>query len=178
MQTFDLEKEISKSQTIVVDSALEFRNVVPWERAVSLVVTDEASILIPRADGSLIRSAYLTISRPLVVSLNRYVGQRVRSVALDDPATRSMILVRDNWTCAYCGKFGDTIDHIVPKSRKGGNTWGNLCVACHSCNEAKADFTPEEIGWKTPVIPKTLVSRRKEAIQAAIYTRLEEMAQA
>lgn len=178
MKTFDLDKEISKSQTVVVDSALEFRNVVPWERAVSLVVTDEATVLIPRSDGSLIRSTYLTIPRPLVVSLNRYVGTRVRSVAMDDPATRSMILVRDNWTCAYCGEFGDTIDHIVPKSRGGQNTWGNLCVACHECNETKADFTPAEIGWKTPVIPKTLVSQRKQAIQAAVYARLEEMASA
>lgn len=175
MKTFDLEKEIGKSQVVIVDSALEFRNIVPWERAISLVVTDEANILIPRADGSLIRSAFLSLPRPLVVSLNRYVGSRVRSIGMEDPATRSMVFVRDNWTCAYCGSYGDTIDHIQPKSRGGMNTWGNLCVACHDCNEAKADSMPEEIGWKTPVVPRNLISRRKEEIQNAIYLRLEEM---
>lgn len=174
MKTLVLEQEVGKNQTLVVDSALNLTGTVDWTRAMSLVVTREASLLIPRSDGSVVRSTYLTFPRPLVVSLTRYVGTKTRVMHPEDAATRSMILIRDGWCCAYCGRFGDTIDHITPKSRGGKNTWGNLAAACHECNEAKADHTPEEMGWKRPFIPKTLVSRRNEALQQAIYERLEE----
>lgn len=29
------------------------------------------------------------------------------------------------------------IDHIIPEAAGGETVWGNLCVACHSCNEFK-----------------------------------------
>lgn len=174
MRNFNLEKAISKNQVVVVDSALQFHNTVSWNRAISLVVTDEANILIPRSDGSMIRSKYLSIPRPLVVSLNRYVPTRkFKTVGMDANASRSAILVRDNWICAYCDKYGDTIDHIVPKSRGGLNTWGNLCVSCHPCNEQKANHTPQEMDWDVPEISENVTHHRKEQIQNAIYVILK-----
>jgi len=174
MQNFDLDR-LDSGQTIVMDSSLAFSGIVPWTRAVSLVVTDEAAILIPRSRGEVIRSKSLTLAKPLVVSLHKYVGRQARSMSPSDHATRTMILARDNWTCAYCHGYGDTIDHITPKSRGGNNTWGNLCVACQPCNNRKGDMTPDEMGWKYPVIPKTVTSRRRELIQDAVYTRLGAM---
>ena len=176
MRTFDLEQEIGRNQVVVVDSALNYTNTVDWTRAMSLIVADEANILIPRNDGSMVRSARLTFPRPLVVSLHRFVGTPIRKMKDSDPATRTMILVRDNWTCYICKEYGDTIEHLMPKSRGGRFTWGNLAVACSPCNEAKADLTPQEFGVAWPKIPTTLVHRRREALQQAIYRRLEEMA--
>ena len=37
-----------------------------------------------------------------------------------------------------------TIDHVVPKSRGGRDTWENLVAACVACNNQKGDRTPEE----------------------------------
>lgn len=42
--------------------------------------------------------------------------------------------------CVYCGTDEDlTIDHIVPLSKGGENTFGNCTIACRSCNASKSD---------------------------------------
>ncbi len=37
------------------------------------------------------------------------------------------------------------MDHIVPLSRGGKSTKGNLVVSCKSCNNNKKYYTPAEI---------------------------------
>ena len=59
------------------------------------------------------------------------------------------IKARDGHRCGYClVNRGTTVDHILPKSRGGAETWENLVAACERCNQAKADRTPEEAGMK------------------------------
>lgn len=41
--------------------------------------------------------------------------------------------------CVSCGKPADTIDHIVPLSKGGGNEDDNLQPMCWDCNRAKGD---------------------------------------
>jgi 5-methylcytosine-specific restriction endonuclease McrA len=69
--------------------------------------------------------------------------------------TRENIFKRDNYTCVYCG-YNDntrklTIDHVIPQSKGGPNTWDNLVTACGKCNGEKADLTLEEFGKEIPV---------------------------
>lgn len=56
-------------------------------------------------------------------------------------------LLRDG-ICHYCKqKFPVselTLDHIVPVSRGGKSTKGNLVVCCRKCNQAKKYLTPAE----------------------------------
>jgi 5-methylcytosine-specific restriction endonuclease McrA len=40
------------------------------------------------------------------------------------------------------------VDHVVPKSRGGENTWLNLVTCCSSCNRTKDNKTPDEAGMK------------------------------
>ena len=51
--------------------------------------------------------------------------------------------------CHYCSKkFPQdqlTLDHIVPVSRGGRSTRGNLVVACLDCNQKKKYLTPVEM---------------------------------
>lgn len=59
--------------------------------------------------------------------------------------------------CTYCGR-GDlplTIDHIIPKSKGGDDSWENLCAACLPCNNKKGDRTPEEANMKLRYKPYT-----------------------
>lgn len=41
--------------------------------------------------------------------------------------------------CVYCGGFGDTVDHVVPKAKGGLDTADNMVCACLSCNMQKND---------------------------------------
>ena len=51
--------------------------------------------------------------------------------------------------CHYCKEQFPadelTIDHIVPLSRGGRSTRGNMVVCCLSCNQEKKYFTPAEM---------------------------------
>jgi hypothetical protein len=56
---------------------------------------------------------------------------------------RFKVLMRDNFSCRYCGVKGDEkkleVDHIIPRSRGGGNDETNLVTACFECNRGKRD---------------------------------------
>jgi 5-methylcytosine-specific restriction endonuclease McrA len=66
--------------------------------------------------------------------------------------TRKNIYDRDEHRCQYCGKWFQAdelnIDHVIPRSRGGKNTWGNLVCSCIKCNRKKDNRTPKEAGMK------------------------------
>jgi len=83
----------------------------------------------------------------------------VRNVAahwLHRPAgwSRSGVLVRDLHTCAYCGRHGTTVDHVLPQSRGGGSSWLNMVAACANCNHRKANRTPQQASMALIALPR------------------------
>ncbi|MEV4755655.1 HNH endonuclease [Micromonospora sp. NPDC049559] len=80
---------------------------------------------------------------PRVVRLIRYVVTRWR-FGSGPVWSRSGVLARDQHRCAYCGRFATTVDHVLPRSRGGRNTWRNTVAACYGCNQRKGDRTPAE----------------------------------
>ena len=66
----------------------------------------------------------------------RYVRQ---SKDLWNKAQRDAIMRRDGRVCTYCGKPGNTIDHIIPISYGGLTTLSNGVCACRKCNNNKRD---------------------------------------
>lgn len=64
----------------------------------------------------------------------------------------TVIIKRDNSTCYICKRTLTrkeiTFDHVIPLSRQGAHTEGNLKVACRVCNGRKGAKLPEEIGIK------------------------------
>lgn len=51
---------------------------------------------------------------------------------------RRLVLERDGWTCRYCGRPAQTVDHVEPVSRGGDPLDPENCVAaCGSCNYSK-----------------------------------------
>lgn len=66
--------------------------------------------------------------------------------------SRKNILLRDNFTCQFCGKKFPTekltLDHVFPQARGGAGTWENLVCSCFKCNNKKGCRTPEEAGMK------------------------------
>lgn len=57
--------------------------------------------------------------------------------------------LRCAYCCEDCSNF-PTIDHLLPRSKGGGNRLENLVLACSKCNSEKGDKLPEE--YKVPVL--------------------------
>jgi 5-methylcytosine-specific restriction endonuclease McrA len=79
--------------------------------------------------------------------------------------SRVGILMRDRYVCAYCAqRFPERlldVEHIIPSSRGGQDTWMNLVAACKACNSLKMNRTPEEVGLRLCYVP--YVPNRYEA---------------
>lgn len=63
---------------------------------------------------------------------------------------RFRILLRDRFTCRYCGRSAPhvslEIDHIVPTAKGGSDEDHNLGCACYGCNRGKRDLLiPSEV---------------------------------
>lgn len=86
---------------------------------------------------------------PKVVRLiAKYVQRAVSNLYRQAPWTKRSVLMRDKHTCAYCLKKADTIDHLLPKSRGGENTFLNTVACCKRCNSDKDNRTVAEYGRK------------------------------
>lgn len=57
---------------------------------------------------------------------------------------RRYIMTRDKYTCYFCGKYGDTLDHLLPRAKGGHTTPVNCVCACNECNQSKADRDADE----------------------------------
>ena len=98
---------------------------------------------------------------PRVVHLHRYERFPRPIVRL----TRRNVMLRDGHQCQYCARRPPlrelNIDHIVPRSRGGTDSWENLVTACRLCNLRKGWRTPDEAGMRlirSPVPPRWTTS--------------------
>ncbi|MGL5858321.1 MAG: HNH endonuclease [Angustibacter sp.] len=145
-------------RTLVLNASYEPLSVVSFKRAVVLVLSGKATILAAgeepiRSPGSL-RQVATNLNRPSVILLVRFVRvPRYRSVGV----SRRGVLRRDGHRCGYCLASATTVDHVVPRSRGGGDSWENLISCCLRCNGAKGDRTPDEMGWSLRLRPYTPV---------------------
>jgi len=122
---------------LVLNSSYEPINFTNWKRAVVLLLKNKAQVLSER-----------------VIRLLNYVKLPVSKLVSNKPS-RSSIYKRDENKCQYCGSTKSlTIDHVIPKSKGGGDTWENLVVACCSCNTKKGDKLLEHTGMKLRTQPK------------------------
>lgn len=62
--------------------------------------------------------------------------------------------------CAYCGveNVPFEIEHILARSKGGSNRVSNLCLSCHSCNQAKGNKSVEEFLKKKPEVLKRVLA--------------------
>jgi 5-methylcytosine-specific restriction endonuclease McrA len=137
-------------RTLVLNASFEPLGVVPLPRAVVLVLADKASVIEEDKDST-INSKSFSMCAPTVIRLNKFVHvpYRRHKIALN----RKNLCERDDYTCAYCGTYGDTIDHVVPRFLGGENSWENVVAACKKCNGKKGHKTLAQLGWKLDFTP-------------------------
>ena len=135
---------------LALNASYEPLTMVPLRRALRLVIEGKAEIV--EADlAEPIRSARLTLSKPAVIRLVKFVHvpRRFRR-----QVTNTFLFARDDYRCQYCHRHQHelrpreclTRDHLVPVSRGGQNEWDNVVTACSSCNTRKGNHLPEECG--------------------------------
>lgn len=118
-------------------------NVTSYKRGFVLVDKGKAEVV--KSDDNPIMSGYKTHIRPLIIRLFKYITYHTRGLR----ANRNRIYRRDGHECVYCGSTNQlTLDHVIPRSRGGENTWTNLVTCCFKCNLKKGDRTPEEARMK------------------------------
>ena len=137
-------------RTLVLNAGYEPLAVVSFKRALVLVLEGKASLLASDSEHPVL-SASGEWERPSVILLRRYV--RIPS-GRNVPVSRPGVLRRDNQRCAYCSASASTIDHVIPRSRGGADSWENLVACCLRCNNVKGDRTPHEMGWSLKFTPR------------------------
>jgi 5-methylcytosine-specific restriction endonuclease McrA len=115
-----------------------------------------------------IRSWDLTISSvnriyrvPTVIIATNYSKMPVKY--FKGKPSKDAIYNRDNGICQYSGKKVDrhsaTVDHIVPRSKGGADSWTNLVLCSKDINSKKGNKTNSEAGLtllKAPIAPQPI----------------------
>jgi hypothetical protein len=135
--------KIQSNQTILVlNASYEPLHLTNWKRAVVLLLKNKAQILSKR-----------------VIRLLNYVRIPLSKLINQKPS-RSMIYARDGNKCQYCGATRNlTIDHVIPSSKGGDNSWENLTCACYKCNTKKGDKLLEDTDMKLAKKPRAPISK-------------------
>ncbi len=143
--------------TLLLNASFEPMKVIPWQRAITLLVLDKAELL--EAYDEVVRSVSVEIALPSVVRLRRYARGRRAGVTF----SRANVFRRDEFTCQYCGEQPGasnlTFDHVIPRARGGRTEWTNIVTACVRCNARKAARTPAQARMalrRAPVRPASM----------------------
>jgi|TARA_Y100000310_G_C20185916_1_gene580275 5-methylcytosine-specific restriction endonuclease McrA len=130
------------STVLVLNSSYEPLHFTNWKRAIILLFKEKAKV---------ISSSVIRLVNYVIIPFRRMTNMY---------PTRNLIYKRDKNKCQYCGSTKSlTIDHVIPKSKGGEDTWENLVVACSSCNVKKGDKLLEQTNMKLARTPRAPVSK-------------------
>jgi 5-methylcytosine-specific restriction endonuclease McrA len=129
------------------------------KKSLLLLFLDKAELL-HEDPTKKIKTVRYNYDYPSVIRLRRYARIPFKHIVL----TRKNIVKRDALKCQYCATHENlTIDHVIPKSKGGKDTWENLVTACTSCNHKKGNRTPREAGMplrRAPFRPSHIIFLR------------------
>lgn len=145
---------ILSSGVLVLNQNYEPLSVATVRRALVMILSGKADIV--ENGRGMIHTTTRAYHCPSVVRLEYMVHRPRPQVKL----SRREIFRRDDYTCQYCDAHTRnlTVDHVVPRTRGGSHTWGNLVSACPSCNRRKGGKTLAEARMtlrRKPFRPKT-----------------------
>jgi 5-methylcytosine-specific restriction endonuclease McrA len=160
-----------KAPVLVLNSTYEPINVTTARRAIVLILKGTARP--EEVTSRIVRSAHVAIPIPSVIRLLEYVHVPFERKEL----SRKNVLLRDGYTCQYCGRrFPSselTVDHVIPRSKGGRTSWDNVVAGCRRCNVRKGNRTPEEAGMTLLKHPRALSWRVSHQILAHLGRQQE-----
>lgn len=123
------------------------------------VTWEEWTLLPVRAQDQSVQTVRGAVRVPTILIALNYARVPKRRPRLSARNIRA----RDGNRCQYSGRElgpGEgNIDHVVPRSRGGVDSWENCVWACKEINSRKANRLPDEAGLKLlrkPAVPREL----------------------
>jgi 5-methylcytosine-specific restriction endonuclease McrA len=137
---------------LLLNASFEPLRVITTRRALGLVLSGKADLVVPDGDEHIRSTGGAEFAVPAVVRLRRMVRVPFQATA---PLSRRAIQARDGKSCQVvdCQRVGQTIDHIVPRSRGGTHEWTNVTMMCVRHNSQKGDRLLHELGWRLKAEP-------------------------
>jgi len=158
--------EILNSGVLVLNSLWQVVDVCSVKRAVCLLYLRHAQVVLKEggslytfgfedwkdfsqdysSDSQIIRTITYKLRIPRIILLFIYDKIPPRKVRF----TRRNVYKRDGNRCQYCGKKFKSedlnLDHVIPVSRGGKDSWYNVVCSCVPCNLRKGDKSLAEVG--------------------------------
>ena len=127
------------------DSRAQALRPVTWNEWITLPV---------RPQDNAVRTARGAIRVPTVIVAVNYARVPKKRPKLNAKNIRE----RDGNRCQYTGRVlhpaEGSLDHVVPRSRGGVDSWENLVWSAKDVNQRKADRLPHEAGLKLLSVPR------------------------
>ena len=146
---------MGRQHVIVLNFDYTYLNTVSWKRAMNYLIKHKAEVV--KAADSAVRTVDQDLVKPIIVRLLRMVSSVYKKRV---PFSYKNVTKRDKEICQYCSSHKDlTIDHVIPKSRGGKNTFENCVTACRDCNHRKGNKLMHEVNMhlrKKPYAPSLI----------------------
>ncbi len=129
---------------LLLNSTYEPLTVITARRAMKLLFSKKAHTL--EQTNIFMATVRSRVRIPSVIQIIYYIKKPYTKPRF----SKKSVFIRDNYLCQYCGKKESkpTIDHIIPRSKKGKTNWNNVVTACHTCNNKKSNRTLKQAGMK------------------------------
>jgi 5-methylcytosine-specific restriction endonuclease McrA len=160
---------------ILLNGDYTLLGLIDWKKAMGLLFAEKIKVL--KYSSRKIRGVGRTFLMPAVAVLIKVVRIVYRHHV---PFSRRNVLIRDQFTCAYCGSREPpiTIDHVVPRAMGGRSDFDNCVACCRACNIKKGACLPREAGMvlrRRPWQPTIAEFMRIRLRQSGVYGLLTEL---
>jgi len=152
-------KAVMMNNVLLLNADYTPLGVISWRKAVRLMAKGKVEVV--KYGDKVLYNMERTVKfvLPLVLKLIKFIRTIFKNKV---PFNKRNVLIRDNFTCAYCGTRSLTkmsFDHITPKSKGGKSTFENVVTCCVPCNHKKdnktckqADMWPKYVKPTQPTI--------------------------
>jgi len=127
------------------DSQAQSLRPVTWDEWITLPI---------REGDNCVHTAHSVIRVPTVIVAVNFAKVPKKRPKLNAKNIRE----RDGNRCQYTGRLlhpsEGSLDHVLPRSRGGLDTWENLVWSSKDVNQRKADRLPHEAGLKLLSVPR------------------------
>lgn len=146
----EVPRKINYRKCLELNSAYMPTKIIDSDRAYIVTMKGNAEIIHSHPESFNLVNPELEILRPSVIRTKKYFQGTIHT---EEKYSREKVFQRDDYTCVYCGtrdKKNCTLDHVVPRSKGGEDSFENCVTACQKCNSDKDDLTVKEWGREEP----------------------------